>query len=153
MKRSSRITAAALGATLSLGAIGVGTAVLPAVAGAQSTDDAAEPQPAAESGHRRHPRLRRLVKAELELAADTIGIPVSDLREAVRDGQSISEVAEANGVGTQTVIDAVVGDLGSNLDQAVADGKITQERADAVKERLPERVADLVNRHRVVHPD
>ena len=38
MKRTSLIATAALGTTLALGAIGIGTAVLPSVAGAQSTD-------------------------------------------------------------------------------------------------------------------
>ena len=40
-------------------------------------------------------------------------------------------------------------DLSAKLDKAVADGKISQERADKVKERLPERITNLVNRHRV----
>ena len=149
MKRASVIATTALGATLALGAIGIGTAVLPAVAGAQGTDVAQIAETGTTTNVKGHPRLRELAREEFKLAADTIGIPAKELRQAVKGGQSISEVAEVNGVSTQTVVDAVVNDLSARLDTAVADGKITQERADNVKERLPERITNLVNRHRV----
>ncbi len=149
MKRTSVIATTALGATLALGAIGIGTAVLPAVAGAQGTDAAQIAETGTTTDVKGHPRLRELAREEFKLAADTIGIPAKELRQDVKGGQSISEVAEANGVATQTVVDAVVNDLSAKLDKAVADGKISQERADKVKERLPERITNLVNRHRV----
>ena len=149
MKRTSVIATTALGATLALGAIGIGTAVLPAVAGAQGTDVAQIAETGTTTDVKGHPRLRELAREEFKLAADTIGIPAKELRQDVKGGQSISEVAEAKGVATQTVVDAVVNDLSAKLDKAVADGKISQERADKVKERLPERITNLVNRHRV----
>ena len=149
MKRTSVIATAALGATVALGAIGIGTAVLPSLAGAQTGDPAQVAESASAQGRHRHPRLRELAREEFRVAADTIGIPVAELREAVEGGQSIAEVAEAHGVSAQSVVDAVVTDLSAKLDQAVADGRITQERADTVKERLPERITNLVNRHRV----
>lgn len=149
MKRTSIIATTALGATLALGAIGIGTAVLPAVAGAQGTDVAQIAETGTTTSVKGHPRLRDLAREEFKLAAETIGIPARELRQDVKGGQSISEVAEAHGVSTQTVVDAVVNDLSAKLDKAVTDGKITQERADKVKERLPERITNLVNRHRV----
>jgi molybdopterin converting factor small subunit len=150
MKRTSIIATAALGTALALGAIGIGTAVLPAVAGAQGTDIAQVAEVGTTQNLHGHPRLRDLARQEFELAADTIGIPAQELRQDVKGGQSISEVAEAHGVSTQTVVDAVVNDLSSRLDKAVTDGKISQERADKIKQRLPERITNLVNRHRVV---
>ena len=111
MKRTSVIATTALGTTLALGAIGIGTAVLPSVAGAQCTDVAQVARPTPPPTVKGHPRLRDLARHEFKLAADTIGIPAKELRHDVKGGQSISEVAEAHGVGTQTVVDAVVGDL------------------------------------------
>jgi len=150
MKRTSVIATVALGSTLALGAVGVGTALLPGVAGAQ-TDDAAQ---VAELGTatklQGHPRLRELVRKEVVVAADTIGIPAADLRDDLKAGQSIAEVAEAHGVASQSVVDAVVADLTSKLDAAVAKGTITQARADRIEQRLPGRVTNLVERHRVV---
>lgn len=149
MKRTTLIATAALGTTLALGAIGIGTAVLPSVAGAQSTDLAQVAEVGTPSNVHGHPRLRELLRHEFQVAADTIGIPVTELRDGVKGGQSISEVAEAHGVSTQAVVDAVVGDLTTKLDTAVADGRITQERADRIEQRLPGRVTNLVERHRV----
>ena len=149
MTRKSIIATAALGTTLALGVVGLGAAVLPGMAGAQTTDTTQVAAAGAAQGGQAHPRLRHLARQEGKLAADTIGIPATDLRDAVKAGQSIAEVAEAHGVSADTVVGAVVDDVSSKLDQAVTDGKVTQERADTVKQRLPERITDLVNRHRV----
>jgi hypothetical protein len=44
----------------------------------------------------------------LATAADALGISEEELRAALEDGQSIAQVAEAQGVDVQTVIDALV---------------------------------------------
>jgi hypothetical protein len=149
MTRKTIIATAALGTTLALGAIGLGTAVLPSVAGAQGTDTTQVASDSSILG--RHPVLRHVAREEFGLAADTIGVPAKELRSDLKDGQSIAEVATAKGVDPTTVVNAVVGDLDTKLDTAVTNGKITQERADAVKARLPERITNLVNRHRGDH--
>jgi polyhydroxyalkanoate synthesis regulator phasin len=81
----------------------------------------------------------------LEEAADTIGIEVDDLLDAVRDGQTIAEVAEGEGVDPQTVIDAIVAQARERLDEAVADGRIDQEDADEHLADLDERITEFVN--------
>jgi DNA-directed RNA polymerase specialized sigma subunit len=53
---------------------------------------------------RRHPRRSAAIRA----AAEVIGIDATELRDALRDGQTIAQVAEANGVDPQDVIDALV---------------------------------------------
>ena len=150
MTRRTILASAALGATLTLGAVGIGTAVIPDLAGAQTSTSST---PAADAGSplKGHPRLRALARQEFRVAADTIGVPAKDLRDAVKGGQSVAEVAEAHGVSADTVVNAVVGDIDAKLDQAVTNGKITQERADTIKERAPERVTKLVNAHRGDH--
>jgi len=81
----------------------------------------------------------------LGVAASTIGISEDDLRTALQDGQSIADVAKAHNVDPQAVIDALVADASTHLDQAVTDGKLTPEQADQMKADLPQRMADLVN--------
>src|SRR4051794_39454499 len=51
----------------------------------------------------RHPRVRRA--AALQAVADAIGIAPADLRTALRDGQTIAQVAQAHNVDPQHVID------------------------------------------------
>jgi hypothetical protein len=83
--------------------------------------------------------------ATLEEAAAAIGIDVSNLRTALQDGQTIAEVATANGVDPQTVIDALVAAFNVKIDEAVANGRITAELAVEKKENALERIAALVN--------
>lgn len=84
----------------------------------------------------------------LEAAAAAIGITEDELRTALRDGGTLAEVAEANGVEPQTVIDALVAELQNRLDQKVADGDLTQEEADeklaSGTERITERMTSTM---------
>ena len=68
----------------------------------------------------------------LEAAAGAIGISTEDLRTALKAGKSIAEVAEENGVAPQTVIDAVVAERRSQV-QNGPNG--LEERVKAMVER------------------
>lgn len=83
--------------------------------------------------------------APLAHLADAIGIPVEDLRAELRDGRTLAEVAEANSVDPQVVVDAMVARGTARLDAAVAAGHVDQATADARKARLPEVAADVVS--------
>jgi hypothetical protein len=83
--------------------------------------------------------------AGLDAAAEAIGIESEELRAAIRDGSTIAEVAEANDVEVQAVIDALVADAEAKLDEAVADGRISEDEAAERKAGLPERIEALVN--------
>ena len=84
-------------------------------------------------------------KVSLETAATTIGISEDDLRTALEDGQTLAEVATANGVEPQAVIDALVAEATTRLDEAVADGRIEQADADERLADLTERITTAVN--------
>ena len=64
---------------------------------------------------------------------------------ALKDGQSIAEVATSHDVEPQAVIDAIVAATNTKVDAAVAAGKLDADRAATIKEKAPERVAKLVN--------
>jgi hypothetical protein len=93
----------------------------------------------------RGPR-HRIVRAGLETSAETIGIEVAPLRDALRHGQSIAEVAQANGVDPQAVIDALVAGGNAAIDEAVANGRIDDERAAELRAGLAEHAEHFVNR-------
>ncbi len=81
----------------------------------------------------------------LETAAEAIGIEVEALSDALRDGQTIAEVAVANDSSAEVVIAALVTEMNANLDEAVADGKLTTERADEIRADAPDRIESMVN--------
>jgi urease gamma subunit len=81
----------------------------------------------------------------LDAAAEALGITADELHEALRDGQTIAEVAEAKGVDVQAVIDAMVAEAAEHLAERVADGDITQDAADAKLAELTERITERVD--------
>ena len=139
VKRSVAVLALA-GSTLAGGVI-----LGPGLALAQ--EDGQE-QPAPAEGERGPCRGPRGGGKHLEVAAQAIGIEVDALREALRDGQTIAEVAQANDVEVQAVVDAIVADISARIDEGVANGRLTEEEADEKKAELPERVTARVNGER-----
>jgi hypothetical protein len=139
VKRS--VAALALAGSTLAGGVVLG----PGVALAQQ-DGQEQPAPEADEG--RPCRGPRGGGKHLEVAAQAIGIEVDALREALGNGQTIAEVAQANGVEVQVVVDAMVADLGTRIDEGVANGRLTQEEADEKKAELPERVTARVNGER-----
>ena len=79
-----------------------------------------------------------------EAAAEAIGIDEADLRTQLEEGATIAEVAEANGVAVDTVIDAMVDAKAERLADKVEAGRITQDEADeklaGIEDRTTHRV-------------
>jgi polyhydroxyalkanoate synthesis regulator phasin len=95
----------------------------------------------------RGPRHGRFGKGgrHLDLIAETIGIDVEDLRAALEDGQTIGEVAAENGVTVDTVIAALVTEMQTKLDEAVTDGRLSEEQAADMLADAADRAQALVD--------
>lgn len=106
---------------------------------------------AATLAERGHPALRHLRGQTLDAAANTLGMTETEVREALRDGSTLAELATDQDVEVQAVVDALVTEVTSELDDAVAAERITQERADEIAATLPERITDLVENGRGGH--
>ncbi len=81
----------------------------------------------------------------LDAAAEALDMTVDELRSALSDGSTLAEVAEAQGVDRQALIDALVAAGQERLDQAVADGKLTQAEADERAADLEARVTERID--------
>jgi hypothetical protein len=57
----------------------------------------------------------------LTAAAEAIGITADELKTAIEGGQTIAQVAEANGKSVQSVIDALVAQASADLTQRITD--------------------------------
>ena len=97
----------------------------------------------ADFGRRGHRKAR--LGQGLSTAAETIGIEVDTLREALQNDSSIADVAAEQGIDAQAVVDALVAEREAHLATAVENGRIDQERADEISAGLEERVTDVVN--------
>jgi hypothetical protein len=128
----------------------------PVLAGAQEDNQQEAPPPDQEQGEEREgpgPCRGGHRGRLLEPAAEAIGIEVDALREALQNDQTIAQVAQANNVDPQAVVDALVADVSARIDQKVADGDLTQAEADEKKAALPERMTALVNGEKPERPE
>jgi polyhydroxyalkanoate synthesis regulator phasin len=80
----------------------------------------------------------------LEAAAAYLGLTEAELREQLAD-KTLVEVAKDKGKSVDGLVQALVVTAQKAIDEAVADGKLTQEQADDVKAKLRDHIKDLVN--------
>lgn len=114
---------------------------------ADSTDadaDADTDSTDAERGDRNGRRGHR-GGCNIDDAAEAIGISEADLKEAIESGDTIADVAEANGVDVADVIASMVEAKAENIAEKVAEGRITQDEADEKLADLESRISDRVN--------
>ena len=96
----------------------------------------------------RGPLRQKLLQAAIKVSADTIGIPPGELKTELQAGKSIAEVAAEHNVSVDDVKQALIDAATARINEAVANGRITQERADNLIERLPALVERVVNHHK-----
>lgn len=88
---------------------------------------------------------REQKEADRQEVLDTLGVTAEELREAFGNGQTLADVAEAQGVDIQDVIDLKVSQVSDHLAQAVEDGRLTQAEADEKLAEATERITEGVN--------
>jgi uncharacterized protein (DUF433 family) len=91
-------------------------------------------------------RGRAILKEAANAAAKEIGVSVADLKQARKDGESIAQVAKDHNKSVDDVVNAIVKQATSDIDQAVKDGKLDSKKADQIKQKLPDRAKQFVNR-------
>lgn len=84
----------------------------------------------------------------LEAAASYLGLSEAALREQLEAGKTLAEVAKARGKSVDGLVDTLVADAKKELDEAVAAGRLDEERRDDILERLEERLTAMVNGER-----
>jgi hypothetical protein len=92
-----------------------------------------------------HPDIGFGFGADTAAAAKYLGLDESALRDKLRKGQSLADVAKAQNKDVQGLEDAIVASQKARLDQAVSDKKLTQSEADDILAKLKSHVGDLVN--------
>lgn len=98
-------------------------------------------------GHRHHHGFGLRGEAGA-IVSDLLGLTEAEIAEAFQNGTSLADLAAQQGVEVQTLVDALVAEAEANLAEKVADGTVTQERADSVLENLEQRIEERVNAER-----
>lgn len=71
----------------------------------------------------------------IEAAADVLGMTPEEIYEARAEGQTLADLAAQQGVSTDELVAAIVAAHQEAIDQAIEDGRLTQEQAEWMLER------------------
>lgn len=145
MKLTLRSTLAGLGLTAALAAGLALTAPGAAQAALTPGNQVVATQQEARRGGERIERRAPLVAALVRATAEVTELSVQDVVTALRGGQSLAQVAAANGSSAEAVVQVVTTKASERLDRQVAAGRLSQERADEQLARLKTRATELVN--------
>jgi polyhydroxyalkanoate synthesis regulator phasin len=80
--------------------------------------------------------------------ANLLGTDRREIRQAWRDGQSLSEMAAAKGIDRQTLVDAIVTAIGDRIDQAVEKGRITADQKSEIVSNITPSIERAIDLHR-----
>jgi hypothetical protein len=101
-------------------------------------------------GPHRRP-LRRLlhgIRGMIGSAAEALGMERTELAERLRAGETVAEVATEQGIDIQVVSAAILADANARVDEAVANGRIEEARADEIKSRIATRTESFLTEGR-----
>lgn len=80
-----------------------------------------------------------------QVVLDALGIDAETLREARQAGDSLATIASDNGVSVAELVDTLVAEATSRINDKLADGKIDADRAAEKLDGLAERITERVN--------
>jgi hypothetical protein len=82
---------------------------------------------------------------QLSAAAEYLGLSVGELRERLRDGQSLADVAKAQDKSVDGLKQAMLDSVKKKLDEAVSEEDLTQAQVDEIFERIESHIDDVIN--------
>ena len=91
-----------------------------------------------------HLRMGGPFGVALDEVAEALGLTRDEVESGLADGKSLKELAEEKGKSVDEVVDALVAAATEKIDQAVEDGRISEENAAEVKSNLEERIREVV---------
>lgn len=133
-RKAFLLVTAGLVAGLVVGSVGVSYAVT----------ETSSTGPLVGTGVRMGQAIRDAGARLVDVLADLTGLSTDEIQAQRAEGESIADIAEANGVDSDDVVSAALDARKELLDARVADGTITQEQADLAYETMSGRLAERV---------
>jgi hypothetical protein len=82
---------------------------------------------------------------QLDEIAEFLGIEPADIRSGLEEGQSLAQIAEANGKSRDELKAFLVNEVNEYVDQALENDRITEERAAEIRENAAARIDELID--------
>lgn len=90
--------------------------------------------------------MRAMHALDINLAtiASELGMTTEELRAELQDGSTLSEIIIAHSSTVDAVVEALVANAETQLNEAVANGNLTQAQADQILTNLPDRLTQMI---------
>jgi polyhydroxyalkanoate synthesis regulator phasin len=92
---------------------------------------------------RRHQALRW---AGLDAAAEALGLAVAGLRTQLEEGNTLAQIADAQGVDEDSLIEAILAPAAQRIQRAVERGRLTDDQASEALDRATEQVSEAIHK-------
>jgi hypothetical protein len=79
----------------------------------------------------------------MDAVAEVLGMTPADLVAQLQDGNSLADVAEAQGMSVEDFKAALLAQVQAQLDELVAEGGLTQEQADEILQRTEDNIDNI----------
>jgi hypothetical protein len=99
---------------------------------------------------RKHTQMHKHSMYFITEAAGIIGVEPDKLKKELKAGKSIAEVAKSKGIDEADLMDQLIAIKLKKIDEAVKSGKWSSEKAEKMKEKLPDHVRHMLN-HKGFH--
>ena len=80
------------------------------------------------------------------VGSDLLGLTPEELCAQRLEGKSLVEIAAAQGVSEEALVEAIMSARNESVQASVEAGTITQERADFMLQQMEQRASDMLNR-------
>lgn len=101
-----------------------------------------DPAKTIEEGKQTRGKGRHLLGAVMK----SLGIEKADIAAGIRNGATLGEIAESNGITTEDLISTITSIMTEKLNEAVAEGKITADEALEKAENIQQRAQEMINK-------
>lgn len=81
----------------------------------------------------------------VDATAEVTGLAEDEVIAALKDGQTFAEIAEAEGVDPQEIVDAFTAERGAALQEAVDEGRLTKEQMEQMLEETSEHITERLD--------
>ena len=97
------------------------------------------------AGKKRHGKRSPGLHLAFKSAAETLGLSFEELKEQL-PGKSLADIAQEQNVPVANLKSAITAALESGLEEQVASGKISAEKAEELRGQIAERVIRIIDR-------
>jgi uncharacterized protein YidB (DUF937 family) len=91
-----------------------------------------------------HPGIRGAINNIVDEAAKVLGIDSSEVKDGLKAGTSLQDIASAHGMSADAFKTALLAQAKTDLDAKVASGDITQARADEMYQKFSDNIDKIV---------